>query len=534
MKKVYFLFFIVIIIVFGCTHPSTSSTESQRVIFTNLTPVVFLAPDNTSISVYEMIGNSIDIDSITVSHNANVYLSQDRKQIHVSGYDQLSVGLLELKIWQKGIFVSVLLRNVSPKENLASLSLPKNTLGINTSDFTLKRIMIAYDLPVDEWFVLWNNQRLSKRLYASGNGMLTIYIPREARKVSESYIRVCGQSGSHVSNMVIIPLVDGAVVKNSDALLPNDIHHALIYQFDTLCFEHDTEKENVHDSVCNEHLMDVQQKDIQSLFPTDYFDELHVSDFLSTESSEFNHKKFDNRFNMHQVDIELYTAALDAFAGSGKAGFVPLSGLIDSILQKNSSSRLHCFYSGWPGEARFMTRAGSARHSDNGDVLVAPSHFPMIITDLSGYDRAASYMAFLMTLPGIPVLFQSDETGILGSDLKSYYRVMNYDSLSPEEKNLLEKTQYLTYLRRKNIVLQYGDFQTLLLENNVWVYMRRYFSHTAIVFFNRSSQPETVQVSLPKNLRNLEFYNHYGISLGVEGSSMSIDLNPYSFEIFMN
>ena len=534
MKKAYFLILIVVMVVFGCTHPSTSGIENQCVGFLDLTPVVCLIPDHTSISVYEMIGNNTDVDSIAVSNGAKVYFSQDRQHIHVSGYDQLSVGFFELKIWQKSIPTSVLLRNVAQKENLAYLSSHKNTLGINTSNFTLKRIMIAYDLPVDEWFVLWNNQRLSKRLYASGNGMLTIYIPREASAIRESYIRVCGQSGGCVSDILIIPLVDGAVVKNSDHLLPYDIHHALIYQFDTLCFDRDIDRGKRNDIVCSDPGRDINQTDIKALFPPNYFEQLHVSDFLYTMNRELWSEKFGNILSKpgRLADLGLYNATFTAFAGSGKEGFVLLSGMIDSILQQNAGSRLRCFYSGYPGMPRFMSRAGSVRQSNDRDGSALT--FPMEITDLSGYDRAASHMAFLMTIPGMPVLYQSDEIGITGGDRDSYYRAMKYDNLSPEEKNLLEKTRYLTYLRRNNLVLQYGDFQTLLLEKDVWVYIRRYFSHAVVVFFNRSSQPTTIQVSLPDNLRNLEFYNHYGKSPEVEGNTMFTDLNPYSFEIFMN
>jgi len=518
MKKAFFLILIVIIVVLGCTHPSTTSSENQCVGFIDLTPVVCLLPDNTSIPVYEIMRYKPDVDSISVSHGANVYLSHDRQQIHVSGYEQLPVGFLELKIWQQGNSVSVILRNVEQHEKLGDFVSDKTPLRINTSDFTLKRIMIAYDTPVDEWFVLWNNHRLSKRLYASGNGMLTIYIPREARDIPESYIRVCGQEGSNTSNIVIIPLKDGAVVKNSSDLLPDDIHHALIYQFDSLCSK-------------GEYF---DEMDIHAQFPLGYFEELHVSDFFHSISKEVWSEKFGDLFSArdNQAENGLFNATLEAFAGSGQEGFLQLSGQVDSILRKNASSKLGCFYSGYHDEPRFMTLAGSALQLDDKSGLV--DNFRMTITDLSGYDKAASRMAFLMTMPGIPVLFQSDETGLTGGGWKSYQRVMYYDSLSPEEKNLMEKSKDLTYLRRKNLVLQYGDFQTLYLDNDVWVYIRRYFSHTAVVFFNRSSQPASVTVSLPKNLRNLEFYNHYGQSPVVDGSSMMTDLNPYSFEIFMN
>ena len=534
MKKAFFLILIVIIVVSGCTHPTTTSSENQHVGFVDLTPVVCLLPDNTSIPVYEIMRYKPDVDSISVSHGANVYLSQDRQQIHVSGYEQLPVGFLELKIWQQGNFVSIILRNVEQHENLGDFISDKAALRINTSDFTLKRIMIAYDSPVEEWFVLWNNHRLSKRLYASGNGMLTIYIPREASSIPESYIRVCGQAGTNTSNMVIIPLKDGAVVKNSDDLLSNDIHHALIYQFDSLCSRSDKHVVNTNDSVSSRAANDFDETDIHALFPLGYFEELHVSDFLHDISKESRSEKFGDIFSARDNLVEngLFNATLEAFAGSGLEGFVELSGHVDSIMRQNASSKLGCFYSGYHGEPRFMTVAGSALQPDDKSGL--EDNFRITITDLAGYDKAASHMAFLMTIPGIPVLFQSDETGLPDGDLDSYYRAMNYDSLSPEEKNLLEKIQFLTYLRRKNLVLQYGDFQTLYLDNDVWVYIRRYFSHNAVVFFNRSSQPASVTVSLPKNMRNLEFYYHYGQSPVVEGSSMMTDLNPYSFEIFIN
>ena len=85
--------------------------------------------------------------------------------------------------------------------------------------------------------------------------------------------------------------------------------------------------------------------------------------------------------------------------------------------------------------------------------------------------------------------------------------------------------------RKENLALTYGSFSTLQVTGKTYVYTRQYFNSSAIVLFNKSDEPVKMMVALPTWLGNGLMKAEFGRDFSIEGNSLTIELQPWSFEI---
>jgi glycosidase len=143
-------------------------------------------------------------------------------------------------------------------------------------------------------------------------------------------------------------------------------------------------------------------------------------------------------------------------------------------------------------------------------------------------------MAFNMTVPGIPVIYYGDEYGMPGAGDPDNRRMMKFDSLTPLELRTRSITQKLVHLRRSSMPLLYGDFTTIEVTPDTWVYMRSYFDKAAIVILNRDKSESMISFDLPERFANAVFNSNFGHPFKAENGKITFNLEGNTFEVISN
>ncbi len=123
---------------------------------------------------------------------------------------------------------------------------------------------------------------------------------------------------------------------------------------------------------------------------------------------------------------------------------------------------------------------------------------PQLRDDPDAYARATLALSFVLTLPGIPLLYYGDEVGLPGAGDPDNRRPMPWGpELSGAQAAMRESIAALGKARRASRALRAGRLETLLLEPDLWVYARDAGgADYAVVALNRSPAPRRVEVPL--------------------------------------
>lgn len=170
--------------------------------------------------------------------------------------------------------------------------------------------------------------------------------------------------------------------------------------------------------------------------------------------------KFANKSGISELDFGLNGAVRDVFGGSGAFSE------IDGALSAENSSFL------WPNdlvtffdshdESRFLTFNNNKTHLHEA-------------------------MAFLLTCRGIPVILYGDEQYLhndnnSGNDPYNRVAMTSFDTT----QTAYQLIKSLSTLRQNNDALGYGTFQQRWINNDVYIYERRFFNDVALVAINKS------------------------------------------------
>ena len=147
-----------------------------------------------------------------------------------------------------------------------------------------------------------------------------------------------------------------------------------------------------------------------------------------------------------------------------------------------------------------------------------------------GYSKLASLIAFVATIPGVPVLNYGDEIGMPGAGDPDNRRMMNFGNLSPKELELKRKVALLFQLRTQHLALTYGEFTMLKVDENTMAYRRDYFRETVIVVFNNSAETRTVAVDVKTPVTG-KLVAQFGSNFRMK-DALRVELPAKSFEVF--
>jgi glycosidase len=148
-----------------------------------------------------------------------------------------------------------------------------------------------------------------------------------------------------------------------------------------------------------------------------------------------------------------------------------------------------------------------------------------------GYQKLAQLIAYISTIPGVPVIYYGDEFGMPGAGDPDNRRMMKFTQLSADEMEQLKTTKKLLNLRKNNMALLYGDYELLRADVNTMAYARYYFDKAVFVFFNKDNQPASFKVPIPKRFSMANLKNYFSGNFSMKDTDLIIEMPPNSFEI---
>lgn len=226
-----------------------------------------------------------------------------------------------------------------------------------------------------------------------------------------------------------------------------------------------------------------------------------------------------------QFDFNVYDDAVATFARNE----VPFSRLINSVqesLDYFGDHNLMGYVTGNQDRARFISYADGSI-SFNEDAKKAGWTRNIEVTDTVAYQKLQLLTAFMMTIPGVPVIYYGDEIGDPGGNDPDNRRMMRFNKLNSFEEQTKQITQKLTHLRRSNLALLYGDWKVVSQNDTQLVVKRSYFKNEVVIAFNKALVPMALELGvIPENA-----HANFGNELTTVNGKDGIILNPFTFEI---
>ncbi len=151
-------------------------------------------------------------------------------------------------------------------------------------------------------------------------------------------------------------------------------------------------------------------------------------------------------------------------------------------------------------KVRFMAYADGDVTSGTNQVEIGWSN-PPIVDNASSYKKLQLYIAYMLSVPGLPVIYYGDEIGMSGAADPDNRRMMRFGKdITGAEKDNLKEVSRIIKLRREHPALRYGDFHSLVVEKDVYAYMRSDLNERVLVILNKSNAPVDINLKLPDYL----------------------------------
>jgi glycosidase len=232
-----------------------------------------------------------------------------------------------------------------------------------------------------------------------------------------------------------------------------------------------------------------------------------------------------------QFDFNLYDAISTALAVGNS--FKNVENTMNNSLKYYGNHNIMGNITGNQDRGRFISYAGGALKFDE-DAKVAGWTRKVEIGDKTAYNKSAMLMAFINTVPGIPVIYYGDEIGMYGGNDPDNRKMMKFSNLSPEESTLKNQTAELCKLRRSSLPLIYGDLKFLTVSDEVMVYQRSYFGKFVIVVFNNSKEEKNITFKIDSYFDLSKMKTLYDSEYAISDKEVSVKMSSISFELFIN
>ena len=225
-----------------------------------------------------------------------------------------------------------------------------------------------------------------------------------------------------------------------------------------------------------------------------------------------------------KFDFNLYFDARNVFAMDSE-DFDRLGTSLQSSLSYYGNHHLMGNITGNHDLPRFISYAGEGLMFGE-DEKEAGWNREIKVENPVGYDKLGQLIAFMWTIPGIPVMYYGDEFGMPGAGDPDNRRLMRFD-LSEDESAMLETTKTITGLRADHLALQFGDIYNIEAKGKSMTFKRKYFDDEVIVLFNKDSMQQIITVADESE----DWKVHFGHKIHVQGDNIEVHVPAYGFEI---
>jgi cyclomaltodextrinase / maltogenic alpha-amylase / neopullulanase len=233
-----------------------------------------------------------------------------------------------------------------------------------------------------------------------------------------------------------------------------------------------------------------------------------------------------------QFDFNVYDAAVGVFARESDP-FTNLDNTLQTSFDFYGNLNLMGYITGNQDRARFISYAG-------GDLLFSENakaagwKRDIGVGDPTGYRKLSMLTAFNMTIPGLPVIYYGDELGIPGGNDPDSRRQMKFDDLTSMEQATKDIAIKLVNIRKNNLALLYGNYMTLQVDENTYVFARDYFDNSVIALFNKDNEAAEITIDLPEWINLETMKAEFGNDFSIVERNLTIELQSWSFEILSN
>lgn len=206
----------------------------------NTYSLVCIKKQNIKSEIKYFPSDSIKPESVKVAGNFNSWNPDNmilaKNGDFWSGTVELSQGIYQYQlvvdgIWQNNPNNDTISNGIGGYNTLLLSKDECETIGftLQTVSHTDTEITIESSYLPESLFILWQNQKIPIDLNNFSNKRYTFNIPKEAKDVKRSHIRVYASYKNCIANDLLIPLENGKVIMNTELLSRSDKQNNLMY-----------------------------------------------------------------------------------------------------------------------------------------------------------------------------------------------------------------------------------------------------------------------------------------------------------------
>lgn len=198
-----------------------------------------------------------------------------------------------------------------------------------------------------------------------------------------------------------------------------------------------------------------------------------------------------------QFNFNLYDVAIPIFLDE-KASFKLLDYQMQKSFQVFGYNNLMGNIMDSHDKIRYMGYADGDLEINDGRASDFAWNNPPKVDNPSSYDKLKLHLAYLLTIPGVPIIYYGDEIGMTGASDPDNRRMMRFGyQLNQYEKQILNDVSKLIHIRKDHPALRYGDFLTLQADQNVYAYLRSDMNERILTIINKSTNQQNLEYILP-------------------------------------
>ncbi len=147
---------------------------------------------------------------------------------------------------------------------------------------------------------------------------------------------------------------------------------------------------------------------------------------------------------------------------------------------------------------RYMAYADGDLEINDGKANEITWTNPPKVDNASSYEKLKLHLAYILTIPGVPVIYYGDEIGMTGAADPDNRRMMRFgNDLNEFEKQTFKDVSKLIHIRKDHSALRNGDFLALQADKNIYAYVRSDMNERILVILNKSEKEQQINLTLP-------------------------------------